>query len=321
MPRKTHATAAANAPLRRAVDLVSALLEHQRVATDASRCAVAGGNCCIAARLPMTTRLVASGRPIRMVIPAFPAKSPSKRKVLGVVPDMAEEEALKYLQRLCNRLTALHPPGVSITICSDGRVFSDVVDVSDADVTEYGVGLRRLIRELDLDSLDVFCVEDAFGRMPFDDMRRRVCADYADPLEVIRARVQGHADERQLFNGIHRFLVEDLRAVHTERSRTSLRNLCKLRAYQVIQRSRAWSALVEERFPGALRLSIHPQRPHATKLGIRLADEAADAWITPWHGVALYAGDRYTLTYRHRAEEAGARLVYRHGRPSHFVQR
>ena len=77
---------------------------------------------------------------------------------------------------------------------------------------------------------------------------------------------------------------------------------------------------MERRFPDALRLSIHPQSPHDdAKLGIRLADHAADAWVTPWHGVGLYLGGRYTLTYRQRAEDAGARLVYRDGRPSHYV--
>ena len=151
-------------------------------------------------------------------------------------------------------------------------------------------------------------------------MRRRVCAEHADPIEAVRARILSDDAERRLFNGIHRFLVEDLRGVHPERSRTSLSALAKQRAYHVIQRSRAWSGLVERRFPDALRLSIHPQKPHdVAKLGIRLADEEADAWVTPWHGVGLYVGRRYTLTYRHRAEDAGARLVYQDGRPSHYA--
>jgi pyoverdine/dityrosine biosynthesis protein Dit1 len=308
-----------DAPLRRAGGLVSALLEHRRVADGTPPCPTAAGECCVAAHLPQATRLVASGRPIQMVIPAFPAKSPSPRKVLGVTPDLAEEEALKYLQSLCDRLSAIYRPGVRITICSDGRVFGNVVGLTDEHVTEYGAALRGLIAGLDLVSLDVFNLEDAFGRIAYDEMRRRVCADHGEPLEVIRARVHQNRDDRRLFNGIHRFLVEDLRGVDPERSRTSLRALCKDRAYQVIQRSQAWSELVARRFPDAMRLSIHPQRPHAGKLGIRLADETADAWITPWHGVALYAGGRYTLTYRQRAEDAGARLVYRHDRPSHYV--
>ncbi len=264
--------------------------------------------------------LIASGRPLRMVLPAFPAKSPSRRKVLGVTPDLAEEMALKYLQRLCDRLSEIHRPGVRITICSDGRVFGDVVGVTDEDVSEYGVALRRLIARHDLVSLDVFNLEDVYGSIPFDAMRRRVCAEHADPIEAVRARILSDDAERRLFNGIHRFLVEDLRGVHPERSRTSLSALAKQRAYHVIQRSRAWSGLVERRFPDALRLSIHPQKPHdVAKLGIRLADEEADAWVTPWHGVGLYVGRRYTLTYRHRAEDAGARLVYQDGRPSHYV--
>ena len=85
----------------------------------------------------------------------------------------------------------------------------------------------------------------------------------------------------------------------------------------MIQRSRAWGDAVGAAFPRAVRLSIHPQPPRASKVGIRLVD-AADGWLTPWHAVALQLPDGFRLVHRADAEAAGALLVERDGRPSHF---
>jgi pyoverdine/dityrosine biosynthesis protein Dit1 len=127
------------------------------------------------------------------------------------------------------------------------------------------------------------------------------------------------ADERHraLFNGVHRFLFEDRLRIEPGKSRNRLRKECRERALRVIQRSEAWGRLVRERFPTALRLSIHPQPPHAEKIGILLGD-AADAWLTPWHGVALKDGAGFRLVRRHEAEALGARVVLRGARASHY---
>jgi len=74
---------------------------------------------------------------------------------------------------------------------------------------------------------------------------------------------------------------------------------------------------VAECFPAALRLSIHPQAPHAEKIGILLGD-AEDTWITPWHGVAVQIGERWTLMKRADAVALGATLVERDGIPWHY---
>ena len=99
-------------------------------------------------------------------------------------------------------------------------------------------------------------------------------------------------------------------------SRSALQKICKQRAYIVVQRSRAWSELVAERFPHAVRLSIHPQTCGTSKLGIRLME--AENWMTPWHGVAVDLGERFVLLKRGQAEELGARLVFHANKPSHY---
>jgi pyoverdine/dityrosine biosynthesis protein Dit1 len=93
---------------------------------------------------------------------------------------------------------------------------------------------------------------------------------------------------------------------------------CKELAYRMIQRSRAWGDLVGDVFPDSLRLSIHPQHSHAGKIGFHLV-RTRDNWLTPWHGVVVDDGTSVTLVKRSQAEHAKASLVWRHGRPSHYV--
>ncbi|MFI7529454.1 L-tyrosine/L-tryptophan isonitrile synthase family protein [Nocardia salmonicida] len=74
---------------------------------------------------------------IHFVIPDFPAKSPNRSKVRGSTPDPGENIAPGFLQSLCDYVGYFYSPGARITICSDGDVFGDVVDVSEILVTEY----------------------------------------------------------------------------------------------------------------------------------------------------------------------------------------
>jgi pyoverdine/dityrosine biosynthesis protein Dit1 len=301
----------------RAAAVLRCLFRHRRLLPGAGPCAAEPCPACLALHLPKVKYFLRAGQPIHFVLPAFPAKSPSRRKTLGPLPDQAEELALRYLETVCAELRALHPPGVRITICSDGHVFSDLVGVTDEDVTRYGQEIAVLIRKLGCGSLDTFGMADLYEGVGFAGMRRHLVAEYAQPLEHVEERAHRFDHARALFNGIHRFLFEEQADLQPGRSRTQVRQECKGLAYQVIQRSDAWGRLLADCFPTALRLSIHPQHPHAEKIGILLG-EADDAWLTPWHGVALHHPGGWTLVKREEAEARGARLVERDGRPSHF---
>jgi pyoverdine/dityrosine biosynthesis protein Dit1 len=293
------------------------LFRHRRLLPGAMECAAAPCPACLALHLPKVKHFIRAGRPIHALLPAFPAKSPSRRKTLGPLPDMAEELALLYLQAMCDEVRAVHAPGLRVTLCSDGHVFSDLVGVPDHDVTRYGHEVRALLACRRLASLDSFDLSEWYEGIDYAQMRRRLAADYARPRAEIEERIRRFDHARALFNGIHRFLFEEQADVRPELSRTQLRRECHERAYEVIRRSEAWGRLLADRFPEALRLSIHPQHPHADKIGILLGT-ADDAWLTPWHGVALRDADGWKFVKRHVAESLGARLVERAGRPSHF---
>ena len=239
---------------------------------------------------------------------------------------MAEEVALEFLENVCAELRQLYAPGARISICSDGRVFSDLVGVSDEDVSNYATELKRIIKRVEARSLDFFCMEDLFDVEDHIAMRQQLINHYCDSLSAIETRIHKFEHHRELFNGIQRFLFEDRVAMDSGKSRTQIRNDCKDLAYAVIQRSDGWGRLLNDCFPMSLRLSIHPQGPHSEKIGMLLgganAGEAGtmspDNWLTPWHGVAVKQNDSFRFMRRHEAEELGASIVEREGRPSYF---
>jgi pyoverdine/dityrosine biosynthesis protein Dit1/AcrR family transcriptional regulator len=254
-------------------------------------------------------RLVVEGRPIHLVLPGFPAKSPNPLKVLGPLPDRAESIALDSLERLCVELEELHPAGVRMTIASDGHVFGPVVGVSDAACDAYRAAIRARIRD---GHLDWFDLADAFGAGTGEDLRRRLLDGYGEPVDALRAR-----GSTALVDGVHRFLAEDELGLHPEMSKTQARNSTRDRAWETVRRSQAWGALVAAAFPDAIRLSIHPQPVGSEKIGVHLMP-TDDAWLTPWHGAALLDRDGFRLVKR--SDVPDARVVPRSdGNPDYLV--
>jgi pyoverdine/dityrosine biosynthesis protein Dit1 len=75
--------------------------------------------------LPIVTAAVSRKEPIRMLLPGFPFKSPNnKTKVLGVLPDLGEELALKRLDSMAVAVEKVYEGGAEIHITSDGLVYN-----------------------------------------------------------------------------------------------------------------------------------------------------------------------------------------------------
>lgn len=75
--------------------------------------------------IALTYTHVKAGRAVPMCLPAFPFKSPnSVSKVLGNLPDKAEEFALARLNGLCQAIGDVYTPGAKLTIISDGLVYN-----------------------------------------------------------------------------------------------------------------------------------------------------------------------------------------------------
>ena len=306
--------------------ILAEVMQYRRFSGPKTKCGTSACQTCVDLHLSKVISAVELGLPVTLVLPAFPGKSPNLAKVFGPLPDMAERRALEFLQQLCDQIKQYYSPGAQIILCADGRVFSDVVGMRDEDVTAYQNELSKMIAELGLVSISTFNLDELYSELSFDQMRAQLMTNHGENLEILRNAVSKGKDKNcsvddkeahRLYCGITRFLLEDATYPGQQKSRTALQKECRSRAYEVIQRSKAWGELVEVQFPDAVRLSIHPQSCGAKKLGIRLIEP--DNWLTPWHGVAVDVGGHFMLFKRSQAEELGASLIHRDGRPSHYV--
>ncbi len=299
-------------------EILGLFLPHRRLAQESAPCSPGGCANCLAPHLRRVIDSVERGAPVVFILPAFPGKSPNPAKVLSPRADMAERQSLAFLDGLCRRVASVYAPGARIVLCSDGRVFSDVVGIDECDITTYQRDLSSLIDELGTKSLSTFNLDDVFADCTFDGMRTRLMENHGEPLESLKARVREGGEPQRMYCGITRFLLEDASRPDMTTSKTSLQKDCRRRAYEVVRRSKAWDSLLTECFPDAVRLSIHPQVCGSRKLGIHLM-ETTDGWLTPWHGVAVDVGGAFVLRKRQDVERAGATLVFSNGRPSHYV--
>ncbi len=251
---------------------------------------------------------VANKEVITFVLPAFPAKSGNRNKTLSNLPDYAEYMALKNLDDLMRSIGKIYEPGARMIICSDGRVFSDLVGISEEDVSLYKDELKSIIQTFHLNTLGFYDLEDEYGdKISFDKMRNKLESQYAKPLCFLKEEVKSKPSTTFLFNGIHRFIKEDYMYVYSDLSKNQITKLSKESAYKVVQRSDAWGALVGRRFPHAFRLSIHPQSIESEKFPINLIKENS-GWGTPWHRVAVKSGERIKLMKHKEVLELGIPL-------------
>lgn len=257
-------------------------------------------------------------KPVHFILPAFPAKSPNPGKVLGILPDLGEEIALAALEDMCKEIKNVYAPGAKITICSDGRIFSELVGVTDERVTNYVKGIKQLIEKLNLQFVEIVNLEDLMQGNSFDELRNKVLETYAEPLDELTTRLKSNAEFKNLFNGIHRFITDDRKALEPEKSATKVKEESKLIALKVIQHSNAWTRFLTNIYPDAVRLSIHPYPSHSDKIGIRLT-KATDNWLTPWHGVIVLGNEGYVLMKKNEAEEKHARLISSNDQPYYYT--
>jgi len=299
------------------VDLLHIIFKNRKLIQAQEECIANKCEDCIRQHELSVDFFTSQQLPLQFILPAFPAKSPNPSKVLGPLPDLGEAIALQTLQSICDEIKSIYAPGAQVIICSDGRIFSELVGVSDEVISVYVAQIQSMIKEHELNSLSIVNLEDLVENLSFDAARNKVLQAFADPLEQLQESLQTNDSFKALFNGIHRFIVEDRKFMEPELSANKAKEVAKPIALKVIQHSNAWTRFLNYVYPNALRLSIHPYTAHSDKIGIRIT-KAADNWLTPWHGVIVLKDNEYILMKKQDAEDAGARLVYKNDQPYYY---
>lgn len=252
---------------------------------------------------------IEANKPIQIILPAFPCKSPNNRdKVLGKLPDKGESLAIQNINEVCMKIKSLFSPGTDFTIVSDGIVFNDLLGVSDKDTKEYNDKITRMTKNtlLKTKGLDEFFEESSFAKS-----REKLMDEFFSTKDLIK-----NTDLQCAFT---LFMKDDL-FFDSELSKTQIQKKSKEIAKKMIKRNNAYSNLVSKKFPEAIRFSIHQHEENFNKIGINLVNSSS-SWNTPWHNVAVKRSDSsWELMPKKQAEENGFQLILENKIPSHFEE-
>ncbi|KAK4618684.1 Isocyanide synthase xanB [Fulvia fulva] len=282
--------------------------------------------------------LVSRSEPIQMCLPAFPFKSPNtSTKVLGHLPDKAEEFGLAHLNGLCAAIVHIYEPGASLMIISDGLVYNDLLGVPDKNVWAYGQALRDIATEQNLKhihfsrlrDLAKINVPDKLDQITYTsnatNFRHALLSQYSDP--EFDATVRIHEDENTCltYRGYLKFLATDLQDVYpvgAERSKSQYKKGFEYIAKQMLFRGDAFARAVRETFPDHVRLSIHQTQDTECKISISLLPTGT-SFTTPWHCCIAFNLDGMTTTGHHATFDADDRyeLIHKNGRPSFYLEK
>jgi len=143
--------------------ILAIFMKFRRVPSGISSCSSANRDQCALLHLPKIISSVEKNNPVSFVLPAFPGKSPNPEKVLGHLPDHAERLSLIFLGNLCLEVRKFYVPGINIILCSDGRVFSDVVGMKENHVSDYQHEMSCLLNELSLADITLVNLDDFYS--------------------------------------------------------------------------------------------------------------------------------------------------------------
>ncbi|EFX05940.1 transferase family protein [Grosmannia clavigera kw1407] len=276
---------------------------------------------------------IEAGTPVETCLPAFPFKSANKvYKVLGSLPDKAEELALDRLNTMCNRIQEIYAAGARVTIISDGITYNDLLCISDQETWAYGEAQRKMAVQKQFDNIGFSRMRDLLEVPQLKKMREITyvanCTNFRrlllnkygrDDLDIDQ-EIASNSDTKLTYLGYKRFLESDLKHIFprgADRTANDYRCDCKYLAKQMLIRGYA-------AFPHHLRLSIH-ESICGTKVSISLLNTRT-GFTTPWHcSVAQLAdGTWISAPMGEFAKDDRLELVFSDddvGRPSHFREK
>ncbi|KAF5013928.1 hypothetical protein FDECE_103 [Fusarium decemcellulare] len=287
--------------------------------------------------LVVVEKFVAADKQVQMCLPAFPFKSANKvYKVLGTLPDKAEELALDRLNTMCARIGEIYRPGAKLTIISDGLVYNDLLSIPDRDTWAYGEALRAMALDKKFNHIDFsrlrdlvnFPIPEELKEITYvanaTNFRRYLLNKYGKDDLNIDEEIAKNPDTLMTYRGYRRFLESDLQHIFPRgqgRSSNGYKRDIKYLAKEMLIRGYAFAGAVKAAFPEHLRLSIH-QSTGEHKVSMSLLNTKT-GFTTPWHcSVAQMAdGEWLSAPMGDFQKDPKLEVVCEDGRPSYFREK
>ncbi|EAW14838.1 isocyanide synthase xanB [Aspergillus clavatus NRRL 1] len=290
--------------------------------------------------IPTVVNQIQKKEPVRMILPAFPFKSPNGRdKVLGILPDLGEELALHHLNGLCENIQSVYEPGADVYISSDGLVYNDILGVPDETVWEYGEALRKLAVEKELHHIKFIRLFEllehpwipltspeqakSFYLAHAQCLRRELMFRFEDRSFDADEAIRNDVDTCLTYRGYIKFLTKDLAPqmdLHFTSKKARAAHVARV-ARSMIVRGKMFAAAIKANRADYVRLSIHDSNG-AKKLSISLIPQTRGALgYTPWHAsVAVGLDGTYRTVHAEDVRETHD-LIYKNGQPYYFREK
>ena len=256
--------------------------------------------------------------PISFVMLGFPMKSKNSRdKVLGVLPDMAEQVAFENFANFDSLIRAVYPPGVNMTIVSDGYIFNDILGIEDRTVQQYEEMSVDMSKVAPMTWFDMTKFYDK--RQSKATVRSKIMTQFGISPEELQRRILFDVNVNQLYRGMTIFMTEE-KAIEEFPSNNQRQKAAKILTREMMLRNEAYSGLVQQEFKQHIRLSMHHSINDGAKYSFQLIpSKAGKAWASPWHCALLLENNDYTTIHKKDAIAAGYELQFKDGRPYNFI--
>ncbi len=234
--------------------------------------------------------LITENLPIKMRMVGFPFKSTNQaNKVISDMPDMAERYSLEYLHSLLKRLNEVYSAGAHLTIVSDGCAFSDILGITDEQVTNYERALKQLLE--DLPHISVIASQDLITP-EVNSLKavREAIIHYSLLAIVSEEKIKSDSKLKDDFGVLIKRIENELDCPNGQellRARgQNIDTVSKL----ISQRSSGFGLFIKEKYGSqkVISVSVHYQPNVGKKIGIKLSPTS---FITPWHGVLVVEKD------------------------------
>lgn len=257
-------------------------------------------------------------QPIKFSMLGYPFKSTNTRdKVLGPMPDLAEELSLQNFRRFADQVKEVYSPGVQFSFISDGLIFADIMNADEAITRDYYDRSRALSDRYSVPAT-WFTMTDFYAPgLTLPVIREKITTQFGISPEELRRRILFDPNVNYLYRGISIFMTEEL-ATQSFPSNNQKQKKAKSLATEMMFRNEAYSKLIQTNFSDHIRLSMHPSINDGVKYSFQLIPGAR---FSPWHSCAVqFKSAQPTTMHRKDAEAAGYELVNVNNQPYYFQE-